>query len=511
MGRGRLTALGTAAACALFAPTGASAAPTWHAVDAGVPASVRLASVAATRIASDEVVVATGTDAATGQAVAYRLAHGAWQQDVLPAGAGAPSHVAIAAGHAYAVDGSTVLTLADAQAAGPASWSAASGPGTLTAFAVAPDGSGGFAGLGDGHLYAFAPASGGFTQLNDAGGQAVPANGGITAVAAASGGAGVATAKRQDPQARFFALGQGVTPQAAVDGGGSCGTDPLAVAAAGSVALAIDGTCWWELVNGAWMRQGTDGAFLLDGARLHDVALTPDGGAAAIAGESGTGQGTVWRRVAQFGWAATVGVSPAPLEAVSAVAADDIWAVGDSGVVAHLFSDPAPTGGATSGTPGTGGGTTQQTSGSGASQQTTSSHTGQSSGPSSPSGLKIIIDDGSQPQRTSGSPTYSTSGGGSKHKSRTPAGPRRLLRNVRVRAVRHGLRIDFRLAAPAKVSVVALRGKHAIGRARPRVFRSGAGRIVLHYKGGKPPTTLRIVARRSHKTGAPVRPAATDR
>jgi hypothetical protein len=49
------------------------------------------------------------------------------------------------------------------------------------------------------------------------------------------------------------------------------------------------------------------------------------------------------------------------------------------------------------------------------------------------------------------------------------------------------------------VAVVATRGNHAIGQAQPRAFAAGHGRIVIHYRGRKPPTSLRIVARRSHK------------
>jgi hypothetical protein len=76
-----------------------------------------------------------------------------------------------------------------------------------------------------------------------------------------------------------------------------------------------------------------------------------------------------------------------------------------------------------------------------------------------------------------------------------PAAQPRLLRNVKVRVLKGRLVISFRLIASARVAVRAMRGHRLVGRTAARLMRKGQGRVVLRYRGNRPPTQLQLIVR----------------
>jgi hypothetical protein len=308
---------------------------------------------------------------------------------------------------------------------------------------------------------------------------------------AGSGGAGGASTPFFQIAAAPATMVPTVRPQVATRAA-ACGNAPLeltAIAAAGATAVAIDTKCLWNrAANGNW-RQQMDTS--LGEQTLNDISVASESGVAimAIAGGSAS-TGVVWRRTGT-GPIATDVIAPAQINAVSVLGSEDIWAVGVGGVVRHFA--PAPP-------------QTQTQTGDGGSG--TGGNGGRDTGPETPSGLKVTIDDPNKaPRKPKPGPTHTTSGtpnGGKKPGKGKPAkGPKRLLRNVTVKAIKGGLAIEFDLNAPAKVAVAATRGTRRLGSTKPRVFGRGHGRIVLRYGGGKPPTNLRITARRSTKKTPP--------
>jgi hypothetical protein len=531
-------AIAAAAIAPLLAPASALASVSWHSVDSGAPASVNFEDVAVTS-APGSAVVAVGRDA-DHHAMIYRLLGQTWVTDQTPFDADpdptARLRVAITGSSAW-VAGRTaaghpaIFRLADVHAAAGASWTAVAGvPADATwaptAISFAPTGGGGVVGGDDGRVYKLTDSSTGgslTTQaINDAGGTVVPASGAITSLALTGAGTGFATAARSDPDTtpRFFALAADrLTPQPAMDGvdtNSRCKRDPVAVAATSTVALAVDGTCWWDLVSpaGTWQPHPTDPAFAAEGLALHDVAVagTGQGAAAAIVGQVGTGdsaRGDIWRRSGTSTWVNDADHAPAPLNAVAVVGADDIWAVGKQGVVRHFAADvPQDSAASGSGSDDRSGSDDQgNDSQDGGSTQTEGG--GQHDSPQTPPGLKVVIDDPNrQPHGGKKKPTHGTSGkpNGGKKPKRKPAQPERLLHDVTVKAIKHGLAIEFNLKARATVAVAASRGTRRLGSTKPRVFPRGHGRIILRYKGAKPPTNLRITARRSTKTMPTAKP-----
>jgi hypothetical protein len=514
-------ALVVAAIVPLLAPAAGHALASWQAVDAGAPTGAHLRDVAAATSASGPIVVAVGDDGTNG--IVYRLSHGAWTADQLPAGTGPLTDVVLAGSQAhvaYALGPQTLVRLDDADGTG--AWAAITGlpAGPLTALAFAPDGTSGLVGAADGRIYSFAPDTNGFTAVNDVNGQVTPPAGQIAGLAATAPGTGFAVTLGAAPNPRFLALSPSSVPQPQVGvepaDGATCG-DLEGVAATESSAVAVDARCWWNLVDGTWRRHGP---FTEPGAALDDIALS--GTVTTIAG-SAKDHGVVWRRSGTGDFVLDPAVAPGALHAVAIVGPEDMWAVGEGGAVRHYaVAPPAPVGdggtddgGTADGATGDGaigdGATDSGSSSTGGQGSTTGSSTSQS--PSTPDGFHIDIEDHGSGTQSSG-PDYSTTGidtgNGSKRPAhrRKPAPTRRLLSNVKVRAAKHGLVIEFDLAAPASVAIAASRGKRNLGVTKPRVFKSGHVRILLRYRGAKAPTNLKITARRSTKAGAPAQPSA---
>ncbi|HEV2813188.1 MAG TPA: hypothetical protein VGW10_08060, partial [Solirubrobacteraceae bacterium] len=71
----------------------------------------------------------------------------------------------------------------------------------------------------------------------------------------------------------------------------------------------------------------------------------------------------------------------------------------------------------------------------------------------------------------------------------------RLLVGLKARRTGRRLVLSFRLRARARVFVTALRGERIVGRLSSRPLRPGARRLVVTFRGRKPPTQLKIVVR----------------
>jgi hypothetical protein len=253
---------------------------------------------------------------------------------------------------------------------------------------------------------------------------------------------------------------------------------------------------WTPNGNGVWTRQQPPATFSGTQVEMRNAAVGKDPAtgkvAAAIAGKSGTGStgvGTVWVRKGTGPWnASTDGgwtkyTSPASQGAdyndVAVAGYDDVWAVGAKGQIvrysAVTVADPVTdTGG------GSGGGTGGGDPGTGTPAPT---------GSSDSSGVQTTVVQ--QPTTTTSTSTQTRS----TSQPTPPAVQPRLLRNVKVRVLKGRLVISFRLIASARVAVRAMRGHKLVGRTAARLMRRGKGKVVLRYRGKRPPTQLQLIVR----------------
>jgi hypothetical protein len=211
------------------------------------------------------------------------------------------------------------------------------------------------------------------------------------------------------------------------------------------------------------------------------VANLPGQPLSAIAGVQG-GAGAVWLRAGSGPWGSGTGgwnrqtvPSSLALQDVAIVGSEDVWAVGDGGTVLRYF--PVPPG--TSVPTGTGG---------------------------TANGITILSDGTIVYSGTSGGLDYTVIQRPPATKNgKRPAGKRpsttRLLRNVKVRVLRGRLVITFRLISRARVAARALRAGRLVGRTRARLMRRGRGRVVLRYKGARPPSQLQLIVRPVTRAG----------
>lgn len=527
-----LTAIVLAAAAAAALP-GVASASVWTDAGAGVPLTVNLKAVAAYPTPAGDVVIAVGRDSTDGQAVIYRYAAGAWQQDTI---ANAPAHsclvaVAVDQAAAWAVgskdggcpgDGGTgtafIVRLDGGPAAGlgAASWSEVPGYPDAAPDAVALDGSSGYVGgNGTGNLYWFTDS--GSPSLNqvqftpsaaapsDVSGIAVfgppPAAGPPTgyAVGAGTGGANVFGLSSSCPGAGSNVVCPFIPP-------GSSWPQLAGVAALSqSDLIAIEhtdpnGPAWWSPdANGAWERH-TDPAF--GGATLNAVSVgqaAATGGATpavdtAIAGQDKQGDGLVWQRLDQGAFSGRI-VSCAPLNGVAALGSDDMWAVGDDGTLLRYTAAGGTESGCTSTstvvtlTGNVSGGSGSGGSGAGSSGSGSSGSGTSTSGSGTTGTIQVTV---SQPTTSSPPPPSRkpTSGSPPPRRHRKPL----LMRDVRVRVERGELVVLCKLSAPARVSATATRAGRVVGRTGWKRFRRGRCRLVIPYRGAKPPAELRLIA-----------------
>jgi hypothetical protein len=502
------------------APALARAEMTWDDAGAAAPPSVAFSDIAA----GTSLIVAVGTDAppATPTAPAiYRFGAGLWHRDVLPVPSGASARltaVALSAAGAVAIGswsdspglpGTTPSQHAIVASLGPAelnadadvTWTRLEGsggtdplPATPLSLALEDDPANstpgqpqakGVIGASDGSVYRLTD-SGGSVTIGPALATDVSPTTGIAGVALFGGGNGLAVGNDATTGlARFYGFDSAATQLTSQVTATQSAAQMAGVAAVSSAsALAIDSAATWQSDGTSWSRR--DAASDV----LHDAAQASVGGqvVTAVAGDntssawgivrkrSGTGPWTIYQNVAPE--AAAVAISPS----------GELWVAGASGVIVHLVDHPSPPP-----TPSDGGSsTTTTTTPTGSSTPPAAGEDTSSSEPESVPGLDIQV---SEPPSTD---------------ERAPAKrPARrgkpLLRHVSVTRSRRGLIITFTLRKPARVAVVARRGKRVVARTRMLRLRRGRRTLLLPYTRTKLPTKLRIVARPVRKTGQKAR------
>jgi hypothetical protein len=480
-------------------PGTAAAAPAWHDGDAGVPASADLRAVAAYRPAgaAADTVIAVGRDTELGQAVVYRLADGYWQQDQI---AGVPADsclasVSVTPQAAYAVGGkgggcgsgtgALIMRLPVEGGSFASSWQVVDGG------AIGPLASISLSG-GDGYL---SSTAGAIYSLHDGAEPAIaavdakPGTAQVGAVAAYGSGGFAVGESAPAPGVRVYNLdSSGATPAPS-----AASAPPTAVAALGpAAAIAIEGSngdqrctastapAYLYPADGVWRRTAGDTSFPA-GSDLRGVAMSGSATSAteAIAGAvpDGTGgcTGYVWSRTgpaaASGGWIRSAALGE-PLTGVAVVASDDIWAVGAHGAVLRYFDKPAPPADDPTPPPGDDPGPPPQQP--------------------KPPPPHVTVE---QPPPSPRPPTRH----GHRHHAKPP---RQLMSHVRVKVERGRLIVSFRLSAPARVRIEPRSHGHLVGARRSRVLPKGRARMVVPYRGSRPPGQLRIVVR-------PLKPANT--
>ena len=504
-----------AALALALAPTSAHAVVEWRDAGAAVPATADLHAVAT----SGATVIAVGTDRVTGEAVVHRRAAGAWQQDrplappvdpALPAPPpllGTLVDVAIGGTNAWAVgsapvpgggqrplilrfDGTT-WTEVPADAMPP-------DLGPVTALAL--DGDDGLVGDASGKVFALTDGAIAGTALKPAG-LVPPPPSPVNALALDSAARAFGVAQRVESWAGFLEIDRnaGELKQHAAETMPG-GLHPIAVATAGGLTSAVagPGPCrstppgsapdLWsrDPQLGLWRRQTPDAS--ASQTRWCDVAMA--GTTLLLAGDRSTATGRVgaiWRREGTTGTLRLEkDLGARPLFGV-ALGATEAFAVGAEGALWRHADWPAPppAGDGGGGDGGDGGGDTQTGGDQGEAQPVE-----QSAEPAplpAPRGEVITAQ-------------LAPSGSGpvAPPKRRTTPGTepaQRLL--VGLRATREGRRmvLRFRLKKRARVLVTAVRGTQVVGRLRSRALRPGRRRLVVPFRGSKPPTQLKIVVR----------------
>jgi hypothetical protein len=493
--------------------------PAWTSV-AGIPSSVNLAAVASAGSGSGDVVIAVGQDTSNHQAVVYRYSSSGWQADSLPSPVPSDScltAVAVDANGAWAVGsqgggcgakdtkpGSPfVLSYTNTNATWTDQSKSYPGAGLPTAVALDGDG-GGFIGDQTGGIYRLTDSPAAIskvptvpTQPSAITGIALTPSSGFVVGSPSSSGNSIfgitasnSTATVLTPAATA-GLPSGRGPVAAISGA-SPSSPPSAIT------LDAADVGWWELDNGAVWAPGTQS---LPGSpkRLSAVAMTGDASSpvSVIAGSNSFNQGAVWTRTGSGAFTGQA-VSCQPLNGVTAIAADDVWAVGDQGTVVHYSVSAGTPAGCGSGSTSQNGGTSTGTGSVGSNGSTVNydsppgNQGSGGSGSGNSSGVQVTV---SQPPPGSSRPTPSKppQHGGGKPKPKPHRGL--LVRNVRVRVERGRLVVTCTLSGPARVSAVASLAGRVVGRTGWHQFRSGRCQLVVPYSGPRPPGALRIVAR----------------
>jgi hypothetical protein len=523
----RTVVLALALAVAGVAPATAEAAAAWKAVSAGAGASVDFRAVATYRPPGQttDVVVAVGQDTSTHEAAIFRLVAGSWQRDPIaqvPAGSRLTA-VALTRDAAWAVGdkagtgedespceacepfvvrfaggGAELARAPDPGAETPPSWiqlpvDKTSGPLT----SVVLSGDDGFLGSARGDVHRIEDgAIGGSLAYTPFATRPTAVNG--LALPAAEHGFAVGDSSLPSG-GRIFELSAGGAQAAGFQPNPAPAAALRAVAAvpgaAGqpSPALAIEPAAYWlPDAAGIWRREQPSPAFSDPSNDLRAVAMLREGATitSAIAG-SASGQpgqeGAVWIRsgTANSGsWTPYQRLGP-PLRGVAVAGREDVWAVGGGGAVLHfapvLSDDDGGDGGdtGTDGDTGTGGRT--------GSDRAAGGPAGGSSKGGNDIPTQVIVKP--PPRRRPGS------------KPRAPK-PRRMVRDLRVRVGRGRVFISFRLLARARVGARAMSGRRTVGRLKARLMRPGNRRLIVRYRGRKPPTKLQIIVRPTTRAAA---------
>jgi hypothetical protein len=281
------------------------------------------------------------------------------------------------------------------------------------------------------------------------------------------------------------------------------GVQPLAVGAAGTLAVAVDGDgpcrdsapgaapgLWTRDVSlGVW-RRTVPGASST-GTRWCDLALS--GTTLVLAGDRATATGrvgSIWRREGTGTLRLEDDLDARALHAV-AVSAAEAWAVGEDGALWRRAEWPVPPP-PDDGNDGDDGDKDDGDDG---------GSTGEDGADEPPAAAAPVEDPAPAPApqtvvaqlAPNGSVVRTTP---RRPRAQPPAKPaQQLLVGLKARRTGRRLVLSFRLRARARVLVTALRGKRVVGRLRSRALRPGARRLVVTFRGRKPPTELKIVVR----------------
>lgn len=539
------------------APAQARAVTEWRDAGVAVPETVDLRAVAA----DGSTVIAVGTDRTTGDAVVYRRAGAAWRRDlplpppppftpepvvdpetgepVLDPDTGEPVmtepppapppilgdlvDVAIGAGTAWAIGaaprdeaGGMRPLLLRLEETG---WAEVEVPSTMALpRALALDGDDGLIGDAAGNVFPIADGVLAATPLAR-GGVLPPPSTAVHALTLTGGGRALGAARPQDSWSGFLDVGG--EPRQVRRGLAESmppGAEPIAMATAGTLAVAAegDGPCREDAPGAApalWTLDTTLAAWRRDvpgasapGTRWCDVALS--GTTLLLVGDRATAAGrvgAVWRRVAAGALRLEDDLDGRPLHG-AALGATEAWAVGERGALwRHADWPPAPpTGddgddgdGGDDGGGGNGSGDAGNASGDGghdappAAPEQSSGQTPAAPGPERH--VVALTPSGNGPAPRRPAPKRST----------TPAKPaQRLLVGLKARRTGRRLVLRFRLRARARVLVAAMRGRRVVGRLRSRPLRPGRRRLVISFRGRRPPTQLKIVVRPVGRPGA---------
>jgi hypothetical protein len=532
-------------AASLATAATANAAVEWRDAGVEVPENVDLHAVAT----SGATVVAVGTDTTTDEAVVYRRAEGEWQRDLPlpPPPPFVPEPVIDPETGEPVVDpetGEPVMTeppppppktfgdLVDVAIGGGSAWAIGSAPAEgggerplilrLTAEgwtevdapasmglprALALEGDDGLVGDAAGQVFALTDGAFASAPLTRGGVVAPPVTP-VNGVALSGAGEAFAVAQPKDSFSGFLAVdrAKGEMRQDVAETI-PAGMQPVAIGVAGTLALAVDGNgpCRDTAPGGApglWTRDASLDVWRREvptasatGTRWCDLALS--GTTLVLAGDRATASGRVgaiWRREGAGTLRLEDDFDHRPLHGV-AVGPTEAWAVGEGGALWRRADWPPPPpddddDGDGDGD-GDGGDNTTDTGNDGGGDQAQPTPEQPTDPPPAPETIVAPLGptgDGPVEPTTTTKPKPKT-------KPRQDAGKaaQRLLVGLKARRTGRRLVLSFRLKARARVFVTALRGTRVVARVRSRALKPGARRLVVRFRGQRPPTQLKIV------------------
>jgi hypothetical protein len=499
----------------------------WFDGGADAPESVDFNAIAALHTATGDAVVAVGRDTELKKAVVYRLAGNEWRQDEISASVGLAedsclTSVSVTQGAAWAVgsqgggcggedaDGSALVIRfpveAESLTAPPVeeqgqSWRAVEVTGMTSLQSVSLAGTQGYVAAADGSIRAV--TDGAVPTLTTV--ESKPSTATLAGVAAHGSGGFAVGDSAPASGVRFFSLDSASataapsTPASTpLSGVAALGPD-AAVAPERPVACAAGGPqpTYWYRKSGLWQRAASDAASFPPGSELRAASIAPATGGAteAIAGAAPSPDGSdcagiVWFRTSNpsepGGWTRTDPLG-APLSGVAVVDSQQMWAAGEEGTILRYDTRPPVKPPVEEKPPP--GGTEQPPTGGNEQQTQTVTETSAPSADSTPT-----------PQVVVNQPPPAPAPAPPPCKNEAATEPSRLVTGVKVSVQRRRLIVRFVLAGRAKVTIQPRTRGRLVGRVRALVLEAGRHAVAVSYRGKKPPTQLRIVARAKPKS-----------
>jgi len=348
-----------------YTPDTADGFAHWYDASDGIPENVDLLDVAAAGSGTSLRLVAVGMetdpDTQATAAVVYRLTASGWVGDEiadLAPGDSKLDQVALTDGGGWAIGEQQGAAAPLVLRLGAGGWTEVTPPADFgKPTAIGSFGPGGYVGDDGGTIWRFTDSD---ATLTNVGGAASAGKiNGISLFANGTGFAGADSASATDPSARFFKLqmaaGTALTPAPDVAmAPDQPGTDIEAVAATQSLsAAAIDSRQRvWHIESGRWVQEPAPAAadpIFPANTDLVDIAAVVDATTASFVDEAIAGtiddSGAAWWRRRQAGstvaWEC-VTFGPEQIRSVAVVNRENIWAVGDGGVVMRRWAHPIP-------------------------------------------------------------------------------------------------------------------------------------------------------------------------